>query len=256
MTTKTAPVGTKVITFLSAVGEIVFYCGASLTAVLRNKLDRPRTYGEMNALGINSLPIVMIINTFAGMVIALHLSSTFADFGITSQLGHLLTIAFARELAPILTGVVVAGRAGSAIAAEIGAMMVSEQIDALKTLGIEPHAYLIGPKILAGFLMLPLLIVVANLAGICGGMGLAVYLKHLTVLTFVDSILTYIKPWDFLGGIFKGFFFGLVVAGIGTYYGMHTKNGATGVGTAATKAVVSSIITLFVLNFILTILLY
>lgn len=256
MTPKPTPVGTTLITFLSAVGEIILYFKASLTAVIRNKLDWPRTVGEMNTLGVNSLPIVIIINTFAGMVIALHLSSTFAAFGISSQMGHLLTIAFARELAPILTGVVVTGRVGSAIAAEIGAMMVSEQIDALKTLGIQPHAYLIAPKILAAFLMLPLLIVAANLSGLCGGMGLAVYLKHLTALTFVDSILSYIKPWDFLGGILKGFFFGLVVTGIGTYYGMHTKNGATGVGTAATKAVVSGIITLFMINFLLTLLFY
>lgn len=249
-------VGTKVISFLSAVGEITLYYGKSLAAAVRGKLDWSRTCLEMNVLGVNALPIVMLINTFAGMVISLHLSSTFADFGISSQMGNLLTIAFARELAPVLTGVVVAGRAGSAIAAEVGAMAVSEQIDALKSLGIDPLAFLIAPKILAAFFMLPLLIVMANLTGLLGGMGLAIYLKHITALTFIDSILTYIKPWDFLGGMIKGFFFGLVVAGIGTYYGIHTKNGAAGVGNAATKAVVSGISVLFIINFLLTMLLY
>ena len=245
-----------ILSFLAAVGEITLYYGASLAAILRGELDRPRTLWEMNTLGVNSLPIVVIINTFAGMVISLHLSSSFAAFGITTQMGHFLTIAFARELAPVLTGIVVAGRAGSAIAAEIGAMAVSEQIDALKTLGIDHRAYLIAPKILAVFLMLPLLIIMANLTGLAGGMGLAVYFKHLTVRTFLDSVLTYIRPWDFLGGITKGFFFGLAITGIGVYYGLHTKYGATGVGTAATKTVVAGVIALFIINFLLTVLFY
>ena len=256
MTQLSTEVGRMIIAFFAAVKEISFFYGTTLTAVIRRKLDWQRTLWELNTLGVNSLPIVIIINTFAGMVIALHLSSTFAAFGISSQMGHLLTIAFARELAPVLTGVVVAGRAGSAIAAEIGAMAVSEQLDALKTLEIDPQSYLIAPKILAAFFMFPLLIVMANLTGLLGGMGLAIYQKNITFLTFIDSILTYIKPWDFLGGITKGFCFGLVVAGIGTYYGLHTKNGAAGVGAAATKAVVSAIIALFVLNFLLTLLLY
>lgn len=249
-------IGRTVLTFLTTVGKIILYYRASFAAAIGGQLDWARTSWEMNALGVNSLPIVMIINTFAGMVISLHLSSSFADFGITSQMGHLLTIAFARELAPVLTGVVVAGRAGSAIAAEIGAMAVSEQIDALKTLDIDPDAYLIAPKILAVFFMLPLLIIMANLTGILGGMGLAVYFKHITTKTFIDSILTYIKPWDFLGGLTKGFFFGLSIAGIGVYYGLHIKTGATGVGMAATKAVVSGVIALFIINFLLTVLFY
>ncbi|HEY8392416.1 MAG TPA: ABC transporter permease [Capillibacterium sp.] len=249
-------IGEKSRSFLAAVGEIAIYYQASLAALLRGELDRTRTLWELNNLGVNSLPIVVIINTFAGMVISLHLSSSFAAFGLTAQMGHILTIAFARELAPVLTGIVVAGRAGSAIAAEIGAMAVSEQIDALKTLGIDHRAYLIAPKILAVFLMLPLLIIMANLTGLAGGMGLAVYFKHLTVRTFLDSVLTYIRPWDFLGGITKGFFFGLAITGIGVYYGLHTKYGATGVGTAATKTVVAGVIALFIINFLLTVLFY
>lgn len=251
-----ARLGRNVIAFLTAVGEITLYCRTSFRTALRGQLDWPRTCWEMNTLGVKASPIVVLINTFAGMVISLHLSSSFAAFGLSAQMGHLLTIAFARELAPVLTGVVVAGRAGSAIAAEIGTMAVSEQIDALKTLGINPHVYLIAPKILAAFLMLPLLIVIANLTGLLGGMGLAIYMKNITALTFIDSILTYIKPWDFLGGMIKGFFFGLVVAGIGIYYGLHTQNGAAGVGTAATKTVVTGISALFIINFLLTMLFY
>lgn len=251
-----AKIGERTLAFFAAVGEIILYYGASLAAILRGKLDRSRILWEMCALGVNSLPIVILINTFAGMGISLHLSSSFVAFGITAQMGRLLAIAFARELAPVLTGIVVAGRAGSAIAAEIGAMAVSEQLDALKTLDIDPHAYLIAPKILAVFFMLPLLIITANLTGILGGMGLAVCFKHVTVATFIDSILTYIQPWDFLSGLSKGFFFGLVVAGIAVYYGLHTKNGATGVGAAATKTVVAGVIALFIVNFLLTALFY
>ncbi|HHT49041.1 MAG TPA: ABC transporter permease [Firmicutes bacterium] len=249
-------IGEKVTAFLSALGEITLYYGASLAAIFRGKLDWAQTLLAMERLGVNSLPIVIIINAFAGMVISLHLSSSFVDFGLVGQMGHLLTIAFSRELAPVLTGIIVAGRASSAIAAEIGAMAVSEQIDALKSLDIDPQAYLIAPKILGVSLMLPFLIIIANLTGLLGGMGLAVYFKHVTVQTFVDSILTHIQPWDFLGGLAKGLFFGLLVAGIGVYYGLQTKDGATGVGTAATQAVVSAIIALFIFNLLLTVLFY
>lgn len=249
-------IGAFVLTLISALGEIFLYYLATLRSALQRRLDWKRTILEMNAIGVNSLPIVIIISSFTGMVISLHLTQMFVDFGVTSQMGHLLTLAFSRELGPVLTGVVVAGRAGSAIAAEIGSMSVTEQLDALKTLDTDPLDFLIAPKILASFCMLPLLIVISNITGLLAGMWLAVYFKRITVLTFLDSILTYIQPWDFIGGIIKGFFFGLIIAGIGTYYGTHTKNGAAGVGAATTKAVVSSTILLFVSNYFLSIFLY
>ncbi len=249
-------IGTAVLNFLFVVGEITLYYLYSLRSLIQKKLDWKRTFFEMNAIGVNSLPIVIIISSFTGMVISLHVSEIFVDFGITSQMGYLLALAFSRELAPVLTGVVVAGRAGSSVAAEIGSMAVTEQIEALKTLSTDPVDYLIAPKIIASFFMMPLLVVVSNLAGLFGGMGLAVYFKTITVLTFLDSILTYIQPWDFIGGIIKGFFFGLIITGIGTYYGLHTQNGAAGVGNATTKAVVSGTIFLFIINYFLSALLY
>ncbi|HBK67860.1 MAG TPA: ABC transporter permease [Firmicutes bacterium] len=248
--------GHVVLSFLSMIGEVFLYYLHSLRSLLRGNLDWERTFLEMNAIGVNSLPIVIIISSFTGMVISLHLSKAFVDFGVTSQMGHLLTLAFSRELAPVLTGVVVAGRAGSAIAAEIGSMSVTEQLDALKTLSTDPIDFLIAPKIFASFLMLPLLIVIANISGVLAGMWLAVHFKTITVLTFLDSILTYIKPWDFIGGIIKGFFFGLIIAGIGTYYGSHTENGAAGVGVSTTKTVVASTIFLFIINYFLSAFLY
>lgn len=251
-----ALIGAAVLTFISALGEVFLYYLATLRSVLQRRLDWPRTILEMNAIGVNSLPIVTVISSFTGMVISLHLSQMFVDFGVTSQMGHVLALAFFRELGPVLTSVVVAGRAGSAIAAEIGAMAVTEQIDALKTLATDPLDFLIAPKIIASFCLLPLLIIVSNLTGLLAGMWLAIYFRTITVLTFLDSILTYIQPWDLLGGMIKGFFFGLIIAGIGTYYGLHTENGAAGVGAAATKAVVTSTILLFMSNYLLSLLLY
>ncbi len=249
-------IGASVLTFFSAVGEIFLRYLATLRSVLRCRLDWQRIISEMNTIGVNSLPIVTVISSFAGMVISLHLSQMFVDFGVSSRMGYVLALAFCRELGPVLTGVVVAGRAGSAIAAEIGAMAVTEQLDALKTLATDPLDYLFAPKIIASSCMLPLLIVVSDLTGLFAGMWLAVYFKTITVQTFLDSLLTYLQPWDLTGGIIKGFFFGLIIAGIGTYYGLHTENGAAGVGAAATKAVVTITIILFISNYLLSLLLY
>lgn len=249
-------VGHGVLVFLEALGEIFLIYLHSLRSVFSRRIEAKRMIAEMNAIGVNSLPMVIIISSFTGMVFSLHLSNLFANFGLSSRLGHLLALAFSRELAPVLTGVVVAGRAGSSIAAEIGSMSVTEQIDALKTLAAEPMDYLVAPKVLAAFFMLPLLTFIFNLAGLLGGMWLAAHFKTITPLTFIDSILTYIVVWDFMGGIIKGFIFGLIIAGIGAYYGLHTQNGAAGVGYSTTKSVVTGTISIFILNYFLSALLY
>ena len=248
-----ALIGGSVLTFIAAVGEVFLHYVATLRSILKRRLDWQRTLLEMNTIGVNSLAIVTIISAFTGMVISLHLSQMFVDFGVTTQMGHVLALAFFRELGPVLTSVVVAGRAGSAIAAEIGAMAVTEQLDALKTLATDPRDFLIAPKIIASFCMLPLLIVLSNLTGLLAGMWLAVYFRTITVLTFLDSILTYIRPWDLLGGMIKGLFW-VNNCRNRHYYGLHRKRRRR-VGAAA-QAVVTSTILIFISNYLLSLLLY
>jgi len=228
----------------------------SLAAVFRNTIFWKNTFMQMEAIGVKSFPIVLIISTFTGMVFSLQIAKIFATFGLSSQLGQGLTLAFARELGPVLSGVVVAGRVGSAIAAEIGSMKVTEQIDALETLSTDPIDYLVAPRIIAGSLMLPVLVVFADLVGMIGGFAVAVFYAKIPPNNFIDGILTFITFWDFGGGIIKAIFFGLVIAGIGTYKGLNAENGAVGVGKATTEAVVSATIIIFILNYFLSMLLY
>ena len=240
----------------NACKEMCYLYTRSLWSVLRSTIFWHNTINEMNFIGVNSVPLVAIISTFTGMVISLQVGQIFADFGVSSQLGNVLAVAFGRELAPVLTGVVVAGRVGSSIAAEIGSMKVTEQIDALKTLSADPIDYLVAPKLLAAFLMMPLLTIVSNILGMAGGFMVAVHQKAVTAVAFFESIASYITPWNFIGGLIKAFFFGLVVAGVGAYKGLHTENGAVGVGTATTQSVVTGTIYIFILNYFLTIILY
>lgn len=221
--------GRNLLTSLAACKEMANIYNRSFWSVIRSTIFWKNTINEMNFIGVNSIPLVAIISTFTGMVISLQVGRIFADFGVSSQLGNVLAVAFGRELAPVLTGVVVAGRVGSSIAAEIGSMTVTEQIDALKTLSADPIDYLVAPKLLAAFLMLPLLTIISNLLGMAGGFMVAVGQKAVTAVAFFESIASYITPWNFIGGILKAFFFGLVIAGVGAYKGLRAQNGAVGV---------------------------
>lgn len=241
---------------LSVCGEASLLIIKSIRSILRSTIFWRNALQEMNFIGVNSTPLVVIISTFTGMVISLQVSRIFADFGASSQLGQVLAVAFGRELAPVLTGVVVAGRVGSAIAAEIGSMNVTEQIEALHTLSADPIDYLVAPKILAAFLTLPLLTIVSNIVGLAGGYMVAISYGVVTPVAFFDSIATYITPWNFIGGLIKAFVFGAVIAGVGCYKGLKTQNGAIGVGWSTTQSVVSGTIIIFILNYLLSILLF
>lgn len=241
---------------LFRLGEFVQIYLKSLKAIVTKTIFWKNAVVQMELIGINSLPIVIIISLFTGMVFSLQIAKIFATFGLTSQLGQGLTLAFARELAPVLTGVVVAGRIGSSIAAEIGSMKVTEQIEALETLSTDPIDYLVAPRILAAGLMLPVLVTFANLVGIAGGVVMAVYYASIPPADFADGVLTFVTFWDFAGGLIKAFFFGLIIAGVGTYKGLTTENGAVGVGKATTESVVVATIIIFVINYFLSMFLY
>ena len=248
--------GENIIIGLFRLGEIVQIYLRSFQAIIAKTIFWKNTILQMEQIGIRSLPIVIIISLFTGMVFSLQIAKIFATFGLTSQLGQGLTLAFARELAPVLTGVVVAGRIGSSIAAELGSMKVTEQVEALETLSTDPIDYLVAPRILAAGVMLPVLVVFADLIGILGGVAVATFYASIPPADFADGVLTFVTFWDFAGGLIKASIFGLIIAGVGTYKGLNTENGAVGVGKATTEAVVIATIIIFIFNYFLSMLLY
>jgi phospholipid/cholesterol/gamma-HCH transport system permease protein len=182
----------------------------------------------------------------------LQTSSEFIRFGAESTVGGVISIAIGRELGPVLVAVVCAGRVGAAITAEISTMKVTEQIDALKVMAVSPVDYLIVPRMLACMIVVPILTIFGDVIGVFGGYIVAVYYSHISDYVFMQSIEAFAVTLDLTGGLIKAAFFGNVIAVLGCYYGLHCPDGAEGVGIATTKTVVSSIIVIFILNAILT----
>lgn len=218
--------------------------------------DGKEVIRQMAKLGADSLPIVTMTIMCTGMVLAVQTAKEFVRFGAAASVGGIVAIAMGRELAPILTGVVVAGRIGAAIAAEIGTMKVTEQIDALKVMATSPISYLVVPRFIAIGLMMPVLIVYANLVGSIGGWLVATNYAGISSYTYIDSIRQFAELWDMVGGMIKGIFFGGIIAIIGCHKGLLAKQGAEGVGIATTASVVLSIILIFVSNYFLSVILF
>lgn len=211
---------------------------------------------QMAHLGVDSLPIVLLTMLFTGMVMTVQMAHEFIKYGAQSSVGGVIAIAIGRELAPVLTGVVVAGRVGAAITAEIGSMKVTEQIDALRVMAVSPIAYLVVPRLLACLLMVPALVICGDVIGTLGGYVMATEYAGLSHYTYVHSIVIFSVPNDVTGGLIKAMVFGIIVALVGCYKGLNTANGAEGVGKATTGSVVTSIILIFISNYFLSLLLY
>lgn len=218
--------------------------------------DHREVLRQMAKLGADSLPIVSMTILCTGMVMSVQTAKEFVRFGAADSVGGIVAIAMGRELAPILTGVVVAGRIGAAIAAELGTMKVTEQIDALRVMATSPVKYLVAPRLLAIVLMMPVLVVYANLVGDVGGWFVAETYAGINSHMFLESIRGFIEPWDIIGGLIKGAVFGAIIATIGCFRGLTATQGAEGVGRATTKSVVLSIILIFIANYFLSIILY
>jgi conserved hypothetical integral membrane protein len=214
------------------------------------------TVRQMAKLGTDSLPIVVVTTMCTGMVLAVQTAKEFVRFGAADSVGGIVAIAMGRELAPVLAGVVVAGRIGAAIAAEIGTMKVTEQIDALRVMATNPISYLVVPRFIAIVLMLPILIIFANVVGSIGGWIVATNYADISSYSYIDSIQVFTEPWDLVGGMIKGGFFGAIIAIVGCHKGLGAQQGAEGVGVATTASVVLSIILIFVTNYFLSVILF
>ncbi len=203
-------------------------------------------------MGFYSLPVVGLTTIFAGMVIALQSYSGFARFGAESAVASVVLISVTRELAPVLSALMVAGRIGAAMAAEIGTMRVTEQIDALVTLSTNPFKYLVAPRLWSGVIVLPLLVLIGDVIGIFGGYVVGVYKLGFNPANYINSTLQNMESLDIISGLVKAGVFGFIIALMGCYNGYRSKGGAQGVGEATTNAVVSASILILIFNYVLT----
>lgn len=244
--------GRAVLTFLEAVGHLTVFIARCLQAVIKPPYYTRHILRQFIDIGYYSLPVVGMTALFTGMVLALQSYSGFSRFNAEGAIATVVALSVTRELAPVLAGLMVAGRIGAAMAAEIGTMKVTEQIDALTTLSTNPFSYLIAPRLLAGTLMLPLLVLVADIIGIFGGFLVGVYKLDFNPSGYLKQTWDFLEFNDVASGVAKAAVFGFIVALMGCYHGYNSARGAQGVGRATTNAVVASSILILIFNYILT----
>jgi len=245
-------IGAAVLEFLASVGRLSLFTGTALSHLLRPPFYGKGLLRQMVSIGYNSLPVVGLTALFTGMVLALQSYTGFSRFAAESAVASLVVLSVTRELGPVIAGLMVAGRVGAAIAAEIGTMRVTDQIDALETLSTNPFKYLVAPRLLAGFITLPLLVLVADIIGVLGGYLVAVYKLGFNGSGYLHQTVEFVQRGDVVSGLVKAGVFGFIVALMGCYHGYNSRGGAQGVGAATTYAVVSSSILILLSDYMLT----
>ncbi len=241
--------------FFEQLGEV----GLLFFKVLKNLFKRPWEtkifIQQLEEIGVRSLPVVSLTAAFGGLVFGLQTYLGFHRYigpGSETYGGPVISLGLSKELIPILVGLMVSGRVGSAMAAEIGTMKITEQIDALFSLGANPTRYLVVPRILASLVMLPFLTIYGDMIGIFGGFFYNVYLMGVNRVLYIRNTLLYIEVWDILSGLIKAAVFGVIIALIGCWQGMRAEGGAEGVGRATTRTVVIASICILIINFFLS----
>ncbi len=247
-----ALIGRAFLSSLSSAGRLFFFTVESITHCVRPPFFSRLLLNQIIEIGYYSLPVVGLTGIFAGMVLALQSHTGFSRFAAESAIPNVVALSITRELGPVLAGLMVAGRVGAAMAAEIGTMRVTEQIDALKTLSTNPFKYLIVPRLLAGLITLPFLVLVADIIGIMGGYLVGVYKLDFNATAYLDNTWDFLEPMDVISGLVKAAVFGFLIALMGCYHGFNSKGGAQGVGAATTNAVVSGAILVLVFNYVIT----
>ncbi len=245
-------IGRTALGFLAYVGRLKLFALSSFFSAFT-----PPYYGRQYAkqfweIGYNSLPVVGLTALFTGMVLALQSYTGFSRFSAEGAVATVVVLSVTRELAPVLAGLMVAGRVGAAMAAEIGTMRVTEQIDALTTLSTNPLKYLVAPRLIAALLMLPCLVFIGDIIGIMGGYIVSVYQLDFNASNYLHQTVKFLEVRDIVLGLVKAAAFGFIIALMGCYHGYHSKGGAQGVGAATTKAVVSASILILITNYFLT----
>ncbi len=247
-----ALIGRLVLSFLYNLGDLTLFASRAIFQGITGPYYPRAIIRQMVDIGYYSLPVVGLTAIFTGMVLALQSHTGFSRFEAESAVATIVVLSITRELGPVLAGLMVAGRVGASMAAELGTMRVTEQIDALTTLSTSPFKYLIWPRVLAGVLMLPFLVVVADIIGVFGGYLVGIYKLGFGTQEYLNRTFDYLEAGDVISGLVKAAIFGFLVALMGCYQGYHSKGGAQGVGAATTKAVVSASILILTANYIVT----
>lgn len=245
-------IGKYILDLCESLGAFTIFFLQLVHCAFTTRLKIKKLFEHAYRIGVQSLGIVVLTGSFTGMVFALQSYIGFQRVGGEQFIGAVVALGLIRELGPVLTGLMVTGRAGSAITAEIGSMHITEQIDALRTLRINTLQYLAIPRMLAGILILPCLALFAMIFGIIGGYLVCVYILGLSPEDYTSSIRAYVEIKDIRGGLIKAALFGLILTWVGTYKGFHTEGGARGVGIATTQSVVLGSIMILISNYFLT----
>ncbi len=237
---------------VATTGEIALMLFQAMAWMLVPPLKLRNTFRQMEFVGVQSIFVVVLTGAFTGAVLALQSYNALKRFGAESLVGPTVALSMARELGPVLTGLMVTGRAGSAMATELGTMRVTEQIDALYTMAVNPIKHLVSPRILAGVLMLPLLAIVTDFIGIVGGYFVGVKMLNINPGVYIGRTVDYVKPEDIFDGLIKAAVFGLILSLVACYNGFNTRGGAAGVGEAATRSVVMGCVLILISDYFLT----
>jgi len=235
-----------------AVQEFILLSIRAVRNIFRSPHYMTDVLRQMDFIGFGSLPIVVLTGFFTGAVLALQMSKTLSTFGETSITGQLVMLSLVRELGPVLTSLMVAGRNSSGIASELGSMMVSEQIDAMRALGTDPSKKLVTPRLLATVVMLPMLTIISDFTGMLGGFATSFFMIHLNPSQYWTSALHALEFEDIFQGLVKPFVFAFIVALVGCYKGLTTHGGTEGVGRSTTQAVVLASVLILVSDFFIT----
>lgn len=245
-------IGSFMLSFFKEVGRITFFAFKGLLSIFYPPFYWKNIFRSFLECGYFSLPVVALTSFFSGGVIALQSFSGFSHYHAQNAIGAIVVMAIVRELGPVLAALMVAGRWGSAIAAKIGSMRISQQIDALKTLSTNPILYLVTPQLIAGIISLPFLVVFADILGISGGFIICTYKLHAAPELFINTAYHALASSDIIMGLTKAAIFGFIIALLGSYKGYYCQGGAEGVGRATTQSVVISSILVLIADYILT----
>jgi phospholipid/cholesterol/gamma-HCH transport system permease protein len=245
-------IGATVLGMVATVGELSIFALTGISHIFRPPFYPRLVLRSFLEIGFFSLPVVALTALFTGMVLALQSYTGFSRFNAESAIASVVVLSVTRELGPVLAGLMVSGRAGAAMAAELGTMRVTDQIDALSTLSTAPMKYLVAPRLLAGLIAMPLLVVIADILGVMGGFLVATLKLGFTPGTYLVSTFSNLRTEDVVSGLIKAAVFGFVIALMGCFNGYRSKGGAQGVGAATTSAVVSASILILALDYVLT----
>jgi phospholipid/cholesterol/gamma-HCH transport system permease protein len=247
-----AAIGRTFLGFLAATGRLSVFTGITLGHCVRPPIYWRLLGRQLVDIGYYSLPVVGLTTLFSGMVLALQSYTGFSRFNAESAIATVVVLSMTRELGPVLAGLMVAGRIGASMAAEIGTMRVTEQVDALTTLSTSPYKYLVVPRVLAGIISLPFLVLVGDIIGVFGGYLVGVHKLGFNAGSYLKSTFDFLEVQDVVSGLVKAAVFGFLIALMGCYHGYHSGRGAQGVGRATTNAVVSASILILISNYLIT----